>query len=808
MATNNSSQCVHYWGLFFLSLLSLYYVVQSTPTPHRVYIVYLGRKCHDDPKLTSNHHLRLLSNVFASEEEAKKSILYSYEKSFSGFSAILNSSQATILAERKEVISVFESKILKPHTTRSWDFLGLSLTKSSVGQPTPPQLAYGHDTIVGVIDSGIWPESPSFKEEAKMKPIPSRWRGECEKGERFNPQKDCNRKLIGARYYFKGFEADFKTLIAAPEIKSARDFTGHGTHTASTAAGAIVGGASFSGGLAKGTARGGAPRARLAVYKACWGGSGEGEQQFNFRCSEADLLKAFDDALWDGVHVISVSLGSVPPLRDLFESGTAIGSFHAMQVGVSVVFSAGNEGPETGLVTNVQPWSISVAASTVDRSFPTRVVVEGNFSVLGESFSFINEPITGKLVNPLGLFKRGICNVDQRDVSKKTKAGKIIFCFSTIGFISIEDAIEAAKNISASALIFIEPSPKPEGPDFFPTVRLDLIQGIKLKDYQFQFDNLPLAKIGPTKTLIGKTLAPRVAYFSSRGPSSLEPDILKPDLTAPGMNILGAWPTETAPSYKIDDKRSVKWNFQSGTSMSCPHVSGIVALLRSAHPNWSPAAIKSALMTTASTRDNSDDNIFNEGILEPSDPFDIGAGHVEPLKALDPGLVYDMNTNDYILFLCNIGYTTQQILKLLIPCPITPDIVLRCPRQRKSNSNINYPSISISNLSCATTIQRKVRNVGLSKFVVYFSNVVEPNGVEVVVWPRVLFFSYFKEEVTYYVTLTPRKKSRGRYDFGEIVWSDGFHKVRSPLVVSVNTISISSTIDHESDDQMIVMSDV
>ncbi|PON95646.1 Subtilase [Trema orientale] len=794
MATN--SECFH-WGL--LLLLSLF-VVHSTPKPH-AYIVYLGRKCHDDPKLTSNHHLQLLTNVFASKEDAKQSMLYSYKHSFSGFSAILNSTQAAILAKRKGVISVFKSKMLKPQTTRSWDFLGLSLTRSQ-GQSTPAQLAYGDDIVVGVIDSGVWPESQSFQEEPGIKPIPSTWRGICEKGERFNPKMDCNRKLIGARYYLKGFEA-YYGAISSSEIKSPRDFSGHGTHTASTAVGSIARSVSFPGGLAKGTARGGAPKARLAVYKACWG---DPERSYDFRCSEADLAKAFDDALSDGVHVLSVSLGSRPPTRKFFDSGTAIGSFHAMQVGVSVVFPAGNDGPESGLVTNVQPWSICVAASSIDRTFSTKVVVQGNFTVVGESFSFIGAPITGRLANAVSYFNKGICSGEFRNISRKAKAGKILLCFSTIGPIYLEDAIDAAKNISAAALIFVEPSPKPEGPDFFPTVRLDLIQGIKLRDYQLQFEDKPFTKIGPTRTLTGKTLAPRVAYFSSRGPSSVDPDILKPDLTAPGLNILAAWPTETPPTLRKEDKRTVQWNFLSGTSMSCPHVSGIVALLKSAHPNWSSAAIRSALMTTASARDNSNDNIFSEGTFENSDPFDIGAGHVEPLKAMDPGLVYDMTTNDNILFLCNIGYSPEQIQALLLPCP-GPDII-SCPKQRKSNSNLNYPSITISNLNCTVTIQRTVRNVGLCKFAVYFPSIVKPDGVEVVVWPRVLFFSWFREEITYYVTFIPQKKSRGRYDFGEIVWSDGFHKVRSPLVVCVNTISISTSsadqIYNHHDDQMLI----
>lgn len=175
--------------------------------------------------------------------------------------------------------------------------------------------------------------------------------------------------------------------------------------------------------------------------------------------------------------------------------------------------------------------------------------------------------------------------------------------------------------------------------------------------------------------------------------------------------------------------------------------------------------------------------------MEVSDPFDIGAGHINPLKAMDPGLVYDMKTRDYILYLCNIGYTQEKIDKMVHR---SPGIDSSCPRKHETNRNINYPSIMVSSLECATTIKRTVRNVSRKKTAVYLVSMVNPEGVEVEVWPRVLVFSYFKQENSYYVTLKPGKKSQGRYDFGEIVWSDGIHTVRSPLVVSVNTTKDSS----------------
>ncbi|KAI9196197.1 hypothetical protein LWI28_021868 [Acer negundo] len=680
------------------------------------------------------------------------------------------------------VISVFEGRTLKLHTTRSWDFLGLTLNgiDEDHDPPTPLQLAYGNDIIVGVLDTGVWPESESFQDnEQCLGPIPSSWKGRCVQGENFDPKKACNRKLIGARYYLKGFEETFGPLNTSSsnhEYRSPRDFLGHGTHTASTAVGSIVRNASFLG-LGRGTARGGAPRARLAVYKVCWGRGLEG------KCSEADILAAFDEALHDGVHVISASFGEPPPLRPFFASSADIGSFHGMQRGVSVVFSAGNDdSSQPSVVQNVAPWSICVAASSIDRTFPTQIIVNGDFSIMGESF--MSTEIRARLADAPTYFLNGVCEMEMWN--GKLATGKVVICFSTRGTVKGE-AAAALRKANASALIFAQPITLqiPEQIDFIPIVLVDITQGTQLQYYLAQFRKYP-------------------------------------DITAPGTTILAAWPTSTPPTLYPADGRSVNWNFQSGTSMSCPHVAGVVALIKSAHPSWSPAAIRSALMTTgtlkevsdyapsyiiiinnafiwfvhawlALTRDTTHDSILAGGSMKVSDPFDLGSGHINPIKAMDPGLVYDLKPNDYILFLCNIGYTQKKLQKIVIlPLPGTKTI--SCP---PTNTDLNYPSITVSNLqSSVMTIKRTVKNVGEKRNVVYFcSSIVEPDGVEVLVWPRVLFFSFYKEELSFYVTLKPIKASQGRYDFGEIVWSDGFHHhVRTPLIVFLNNTSI--TMDH------------
>ncbi|XP_063938562.1 subtilisin-like protease SBT3.18 isoform X1 [Daucus carota subsp. sativus] len=769
-----------YFGrLSFLLSLSL---VHSASTS--VYIVYLGQINHvNDPLLTSHYHSQLLTIVFDSEADAKQSMLYSYKHSFSGFSAKLNSTQATRLSGIKGVVSVFKSKTLELHTTRSWDFMGLPLDYMTPKLlTTPQQSVYGsHDVIVGVFDTGIWPESASFKEEECMKPIPRRWKGKCCAGQKFDPSVHCSKKVIGARYYLKGFEEEYGKLNTSTEYRSVRDYLGHGTHTASIAVGSIVQNASFLG-FAQGIARGGNPKARLAVYKICWNYEPDGG-----KCTEADILAAFDDALCDGVDVISASLGLSPPLYPLFESSADIGSFHATQKGVSVVFSAGNDGPTPALVQNVSPWSICVAAASIDRNFPTQIVLDNdNLVLMGESL--ITKPINGRLAAARKYFEFGECKLE--NWNRKSAAGRIILCFSTEGSDVSLEAEVATWRANASGLILVEP-PTLQTVDvsILPTVYLDIIQGTKIIHYLAQSQRTPVIRISPSTTVIKKSPAPITAYFSSRGPSSITPDVLKPDITAPGVTILAAWPTETPPT--LFDKRTVKWNFQAGTSMSCPHVSGVISLIKSLHPDWSPAALKSAILTTAYTKDTTHDTILGGGHMKVSDPFDIGAGHINPMKAMDPGLVYDMTTIDYIMYLCSIAYTEGHIRRIVSLSKISS---ATCPKGSKKAYNINFPSIMVSNLQSQITIKRTVRNVSIKKTAIYFASVVKPHGVEVSVWPSVLIFSYFKDELSYYVTLTPTKKSQERFNFGEIILFDGFHFVRSPLIVRVNTTCTSSTI--------------
>ncbi|GLJ13773.1 hypothetical protein SUGI_0219910, partial [Cryptomeria japonica] len=494
----------------------------------------------------------------------------------------------------------------------------------------------------------------------------------CVRKERFS-KSTCNRKLVGARWYVNGYEADKGPLntTKVPGYRSARDHNGHGTHTASTAGGSQVRNASFMG-LGRGIARGGASRARIAMYKVCW---------LDGDCTVAAFLAAFHDAISDGVRVLSLSLGPGIPLPDYFASSTDIGPFQAMEKGIPVVISAGNDGPDPASVTSTAP---------------------------------------------------------------------SMLCFGTHGSDDSFNAAIAVYRAGEAALIFSEVPTKvvPEL-SFIPVVYVHKEQGTKILSY-YKSSQFPFVRMSPSRSVVGLEPAHVVAYFSSRGPSTLSPDILKPDITVPGVNILPAWPPANPPSEIGVDKRSVDYNFLSGTSMSCPYVSGIVALLKSIHPQWSPAAIRSAIMTTAYVRDTSFDLIKAGGSGKPADPFDFGAGHVNPKQAMNPGLVYDAGPTDYIMFLCSLGYTQKQIRTIVSSSKLNTS----CP-EKSSASGLNYPSITVSNLESTPTIKRTVTNVS-------------PDDN---------------------LTLKPVKHSDGVYNFGTLIWASPDHRVQSPIIVRVNNLN-------------------
>ncbi|EFJ21388.1 hypothetical protein SELMODRAFT_417382 [Selaginella moellendorffii] len=749
--------------LFIVLLLSSHLGAASV-SDRKLYVVYTGRRAsHEDIHAAHKHNHATLANVLGSSEAVQDSMIYSYKHGMRGFAAFLTNEQADAIAKKDGVLSVISNKLHKVHTTQSWSFLAGMPAQTWTGTEEWYSKK-AQNVIIGMLDSGIWPESKSFHDDG-MEPVPKRWRGACVPGEKFTTD-DCNKKIIGARFYFKGINAEAPLNASGANFTlSARDDDGHGTHTASTAAGRVVLRASFPGNIASGTARGGAPLARLAIYKVCW----------NDFCSDADILAAIDDAIADGVDIISMSLGPNPPQSDFFSDTISIGSFHAMRHGIFVSCSAGNSGVP-GSAANVAPWIATVGASSIDRDLASNVVLGNNMSIKGEAANpdSIAAPWS-KLVPASSIPAPGVpsvnasfCQNNTLDASKVK--GNIILCLQPSALDSRPLKSLVIKQLGGVGMILVDEIAKDIAESYFlPATNVGAKEGAVIATYLNQTSS-PVATILPTKTVRNFKPAPAVAVFSSRGPNSVTPEILKPDITAPGVSILAAWsPVAT----KAVGGRSVDFNIVSGTSMSCPHITGVAANLIAKFPRWSPAAIKSAIMTTASTLDNTGAAINNQFFQTVSGPFDFGAGHVRPNLSLRPGLVYDTGFHDYVSFLCSIGSLKQlhNITHDDTPCPSAPI----------APHNLNYPSIAVTlQRQRKTVVCRTVTNVGTPQSL-YKATVKAPSGVVVNVVPECLSFEELHEKKSFTVEFSAQASSNGSFAFGSLTWSDGRHDVTSPI---------------------------
>ncbi|KAL4586886.1 hypothetical protein LXL04_011533 [Taraxacum kok-saghyz] len=713
-------------------LISLAIVISAIDEERKVFIVYLG-SLPEGEFSASVHHNAILQKVM-NPRLASKLMIMSYKRSFNGFAAYLSQEEQQKLGGLDEVISVFPSQKLKLHTTRSWDFMGFPSTVER-------SLTSESNTIVGIIDSGIWPESQSFGDEG-LGPIPEKWKGGCHGGTNFT----CNRKIIGARFY--------------GDVDSARDTHGHGTHAASIVAGNKVKNANFYS-LAEGVARGGVPSARLAVYKAC-----------DVHCYDIDMLLAFDDAIADGVDVISISIGRDHP-RQITIDSVAIGAFHAVERGILTVQSAGNGGPSMYSVQGFAPWILSVAASYTDRTFVNKVLLGDGTTLLGTSinaFPYGNEEL------PLVYGKQVTSKCSETDarnchlncLDSMLVENKVVMC-DQITSISV---VKAAKGFGCIV---------PNEQNNVSLVRSLPVGALNTNDINLVKTYLnstqkPKIKIFKSEAIKNPD-APFVAPFSSRGPSKFISGIIKPDIMAPGVEILAAFPPMTSPSETSTDQRSVKYNILSGTSMACPHVAAAAAYVKSFHPNWSPSAIKSALMTTA-WEINPNHNLGAE--------FAYGSGHMDPHKAKDPGLIYETSKQDYQKIWCNITLTVGGFTTGNASCPAT----IR---------ELNYPSMAVQvymRSSFVVSFPRTVTNVGKANSR-YVAHIQGSSNLQISVDPVNLQFTTLKEKKSFMVTVRGKGiLTSETSESGSLVWSDGIYTVRSPIVVytgTTNSIQVAST---------------
>ncbi|KAH7567440.1 hypothetical protein JRO89_XS07G0074100 [Xanthoceras sorbifolium] len=687
-------------------------------------------------------------------------LLYSYNHVINGFSASLTPAEHEAVKSSPGYISSIRDLPVKPDTTHSSQFLGLS-SKSGAWAVSK----FGQDVIIGVVDTGIWPESESFHDKG-MTEIPSRWKGECETGAKFN-SSSCNKKLIGARFFNKGLIAKNPNITIS--MNSTRDIDGHGTHTSSTAAGSNIEAATYFG-YASGTAGGMAPQARVAMYKALWD---EGAYT-------SDIIAAIDQAISDGVDVMSMSLGLDEVA--LYEDPIAIATFAAIEKNIFVSTSAGNRGPYLETLHNGIPWVLTVAAGTIDREFGATITLGNGFKVTGSSLYPGNSSLSDFPI---------VFMDDCLNLTKLRKVGeKIVVCQDKNGK-SLSDQVDNIGSTKLAGAVFI--SDYNDLGSFiqssYAAIFVNSKNGEIIKDYIIKNSTEPKARMEFQITNVGTKPAPTVTSYSSRGPSQSCPYVLKPDIMAPGDFILAAWPPNIAVAQVNTELVYSNFNLLSGTSMACPHASGIGALLKGAHPDWSPAAIRSAMMTTSDSIDNTNGPIIDIGDdNKPASPLAMGAGHINPNKALDPGLIYDAAMEDYVNLLCALNYTMKQIQTITKSSPIncsTPSL------------DLNYPSfIALLNPndtkseSKTVQFQRTVTSVG-EGMSTYTARVTPVKGFKISVIPDRLVFKGKYAKQSYKLTIEGPSKMQEMVVFGYLSWVEigGNHEVKSPIVVAVTGLN-------------------
>jgi subtilisin family serine protease len=712
----------------------------------------------------SNAYSNLLKSrqdaVLRSSGISENQVVYKFATSFDGIAVRLTAAQLRTINSNSNVVNVFKNRIVSTKTPPTPAFLGLTGNNGVWKKQFGGEANAGAGVIVADLDTGFWPESPSFaaypKTPKDQAVIDAKWKGTCDVG--VDHPITCNNKVIGARWFNATGGAELNPL----EYHSPRDFDGHGSHTASTAAGQYVKTTSVNG-ISTGDLSGVAPGARLAIYKVLYekadGSGGTG--------SSTDIVAAVDAAVADGADVISYSIGD-----DVDDFGAEELAFmQAAQAGVFVSAAGGNAGPGASTIDNAMPWETTVAAGTFDKVW-NKTITLGNgktYTGVGVGAAVANKP----LIDSAAAAGAGqtvpnatICLAGSLDPAKVT--GKIVLCQR-----GVNDRVAKSATVKAAGgvgMILWNPTSNSLNADFLhavPTAHIDTPTGTAIKAYAATANPIASLSAGTQAT----TEAPTVAGFSSRGPAlSSGGGLLKPDVMAPGVDVVAA----VSPSNHGGNL----YDAESGTSMATPHISGVAALIKSKHPAWSPMWIKSAILTGATPTDNK--GLPIQGVAGNATPFEMGAGEVVPAASFDPGLVYDSDIENWVQYACGIGVHLATGDGGDV-CDITGSV---------EPTDLNYPSIAVGSLAGKRTTSRVVTNTtGKTGF--YWPVIKAPAGYSVSVSPKLLVVPAHGN-AKYNVILTRTNAAFGEYGFGSLTWTDyRGHSVRSTIAAQAVPLSVT-----------------
>ena len=699
---------------------------------------------------------------------------YSYTLSLNGFSAHLSAKQAVELSRNKNVASLAPDELRHVTATPSTTFLGLD-GPGGIWESLGGVGNAGSGVVIGMLDTGIAPENPSFAGDPLgttpgaapylagstitfAKGDGNTFRGACVTGVQFTAA-DCSTKLVGARYFVTGFGASSIGSTSLGEYLSPRDGDGHGSHTASTAGGNARVPASING-VSFGTITGVAPAAKIAAYKVCWTGQ-DPTVTTDDGCATSDLIAGIDAAVADGVDVLNFSIGGGAAQTTV--SATDEAFLGAASAGIFVSASAGNDGPGASTLDNASPWITTVAASTIPSYEATATLGDGT-AMAGASVTLDMTPgappLQGDLVLASAVAVSGAVNANlcfAGTLSPALAAGKIVVCERGLNDRVAKSAEVARVGGIGMILINVVQGSTDLDNHSVPTIHLNAQFHDKLMAYAATAGaTVSMAAGNSTGT---EPPTPQVAGFSSRGPVLADgSDILKPDITAPGVAIIadGANAAGGDPTFQ----------FLSGTSMAAPHVTGLAALYLGKSPNATPAEIKSAMMTSAYNTLDSAGNAV-------TDPFVQGAGHVDPTKYFEPGLLYLNGLDDWNAYIVGVGY---QVDAENVD-PIDP-------------SNLNLASIAIGALTGPETITRTVTATQAGTF----TAAISIPGLNAVVSPSTLSFASAGDTASFTVTFSRTDAPLDRFATGALTWTSGSTIVRSPIAVQPVTIVAPSDV--------------